>query len=121
MSHHGNETKDADELTARTGFGSNCSGPLSDADARAIRAQLRKKRAGAAKQSLARRAPLRTANTSRTAAGAGDRRAELLAALEAAERLPLRSAYARHRRACLEKALQLLDLERCAAQARCLL
>ena len=121
MSHLVIETKDADELTACTGTGSNCDEPLSDADARAIRTQLRKKRAGAAKQSLTRRAPLRTASTSRTAAGAGDHRAELLAALEAAKRLPQRSAYARHRRACLEKALQLLDLERCAAQAWCLL
>ena len=121
MSHHVNETKDADKLTARTGSGSNCDEPLSDTDAWAIRTQLRKKHTIAVKQSIARRAPLRTASTFRTAAGAGDRRAELLAALKAAERLPLRSAYARHRRACLEKALQLLDLERCAAQAWCLL
>ena len=117
MSHHVKEATDADELTACTGSGNVCDEPLSDADARAIRAQLRKKHASAAKQSLTRRVPLRNASTCRTAAGAGDRRAELLAALEAARRLPLRSAYARHRRACLEKALQLLDLERCAAQA----
>lgn len=115
MSHLIVETKDADELTACTGSGSRCDEPLSGADAQAVGTQLRKRRASAAKQSLTRRAPLRTTSACRTAASAGDRRAELLAALEAAERLPLRSAYARHRRACLEKALQLLDLERSAA------
>lgn len=109
----------ADELAACAGSETNCGELLSTADARAIGSQLRKKRASAGKQSLARGAPLRINSAYKKVAGAGDRRVELLTALDAAKRLPLRSAYARHRRACMEKALQLLDCERCAAHAWC--
>ena len=120
MSHHDAETKEADEPAARTCSERVCVEPLSAADARAIGTQLRKKRATAAKQSITRRVPLRTASACKEAAGGSSRRhTELLAALDAAKRLPVRSAYARHRRACLEKALQLLDCERCAAVAAC--
>ena len=117
MSHIFVEATGADELAARTGIESVCEGNLSVKDARVIGTQLRKKHATAAKQSLTRRASLRIATACKEAAGGSNRRAELLAALDAAKCLPVRSAYARHRRACLEKALQLLDCERCAATA----
>ncbi len=86
---------------------------LSVPEQRALGQQLHKRRAAAAKHSLVRRAPIR-GGVHRPAAGSGDRREELLAGLEAARRLPARSAYARHRRSCLEKALALLDYQRCA-------
>lgn len=85
---------------------------LSIPEQRALGQLLHKRRAAAAKHSLVRRAPIR-GGVHRPAAGSGDRREELLAGLEAARRLPAGSAYARHRRSCLEKALALLDCQRC--------
>jgi len=84
-------------------------------EARAVNQRLRKKGASAGKQSIVRRTPLR-AGAGRKVRGSTNRRAELLSRLEAARELPANSTYARHRKACLEKALQLLDCERCAAR-----
>ena len=73
----------------------------------------------ASKRNITHRGPLlqqaqRSPVHSRSEALSDDevKRAVLLISLEAAKALPRKSAYARHRVACIGKALQLLDIDR---------
>lgn len=79
----------------------------------AINKAVRQRRASRQKGSIEKRLPLRLKPRARTLLDLHeDHLAALLKAKEAASRLPKQSSYARHRMACLEKALSLLNMQR---------
>ena len=82
--------------------------------------QLQKRKRATAKRAITRNSPLKDRHKERPSTQAerdSETRAAILDAQAAAEKLPANSAYARHRRACLSKALQLLDMRRRARPA----
>ena len=79
----------------------------------AINKAIRQKRVSRQKGSIERRPPLRLKTRARTQLDLQeDHLAALLQAKEAAGSLPKQSSYARHRKACIEKALSLLNMQR---------
>ena len=76
--------------------------------------QLQKTRKASSKRTITRKGPLKDRQKGRRPSTEAEQdreaRAAILEAQAAADKLPSNSAYARHRRACLSKALQLLDL-----------
>lgn len=81
----------------------------------AASSQLQKRRRAAAKKAITRNTPLKDRRKERASTQAErdrETRAAILEAQAATDKLPANSAYARHRRACLSKALQLLDMRR---------
>ena len=79
----------------------------------AINRALKHRRTSRPKGSIERRSPLRLKPRARTQLDLQEEHlAALLKAKEAASRLPKQSAYARHRLACIEKALSLLNMQR---------
>ncbi len=98
-------------------------GAASDEEEEALIAasQLQKRRRAAAKRSITKSSPLKDRRKERPSTQAerdSETRAAILEAQAATDKLPANSAYARHRRACLSKALQLLDMRRRARPAR---
>ena len=79
----------------------------------AVNKALRKRRTSRQKGSTERRPPLRLKTRAKTQLDLQEEHlAALLQAKDAASCLPKQSAYARHRRACIEKALSLLNMQR---------
>jgi hypothetical protein len=90
---------------------------LTDKDAQHIASELRSRRSAAGKRNLKASKPLkvlpRTTTADTTSEDTDVKRAALKQTLQVLELLPANSAYAKHRRAIIQKALDLLDAERC--------
>ena len=90
---------------------------LTDKDAQHIASELRSRRSGAGKRNLKASKPLqvlpRTTKAETTNEDTDVKRAALKQTLQVLDLLPANSAYAKHRRATIQKALDLLDAERC--------
>ncbi len=90
---------------------------LTDKDAQHIASELRARRSAAGKRNLKASKPLkvlpRTTNADTTNEDTDVKRAALKQTLQVLELLPANSAYAKHRRAIIQKGLDLLDAERC--------
>ena len=79
----------------------------------AINKALRQRKACRQKSSLEKRSPLRLKPRAKTQLDLQEEHlSALLQAKEAASRLPKQSSYAKHRMACIEKALSLLNMQR---------
>ena len=89
---------------------------LTDQDALHIAKELRSRRSTANKRNLKAGRPLQTVSTAEnldtTSQEASIKRVALNQTLQFLELLPANSAYARHRRATIKNALELLDAER---------
>lgn len=78
-----------------------------------IRSKIKSKQQGTSKRSLKKRAPLKTKKGDSPSETVEDKKRQiLLEQLEGMQKLPQNSSYARHRKACLQKALTLLELTR---------
>ena len=90
---------------------------LTDKDAQHIASELRSRRSAAGKRNLKASKPLRvlprTTNSDITNEDTDVKRAALKQTLQVLDLLPANSAYAKHRRAIIQTALDLLDAERC--------
>ena len=79
----------------------------------AISKSLKQRRAARQKSSIDRRSLLQVKPRAKTQLDLqGEHLSTLLQAKEAARRLPKQSSYAKHRLACIEKALSLLEIQR---------
>ncbi len=82
------------------------------------RSKIKHNHQASTKRSLSRHGPLindlklKKKNSSAESDSYKDKGEVLLAQLEAVQKLPRNSNYARHRKACLEKAITLLELDR---------
>lgn len=90
--------------------------PLTDEDALHISSELRSRRSAARKRNLKTSKPLKAypkiTHSCTTGTDAEVQRTALQQTLQVLELLPSNSAYAKHRRATVQKALDLLDAER---------
>ena len=90
--------------------------PLTDEDALHISSELRSRRSAARKRNLKATKPLKAypkiTNCGTTDTDAKAQRTALQQTLQVLELLPSNSTYAKHRRATVQKALDLLDAER---------
>lgn len=96
---------------------------LTDEDALHISSELRSRRSTARKRNLKPSKPLkaypRITNADTTGTDAETQRTALQQTLQVLELLPSNSAYAKHRRATVQKALDLLKAERYLLQESC--
>lgn len=88
-------------------------GGLTAEDSLAIKKALRHRRTAKHKSSIERKSPLGLKPRAKTQLDLQAEKLEaLLQAKEAISRLPKQSSYAKHRMACIQKALSLLDMQR---------
>lgn len=89
------------------------------------RSKIKHKHQASSKRSLSRHGPLnadlklKTRKPSAENHSYDNQRELLLVQLEAVQELPKNSTYAKHRKACLQKAIVLLELNRCQSQDQC--